>query len=96
MNLNRKRIIIVLCALSIALVSVTLGTAQEEKETVTITGTVLRADSGLVILTDGGMYSLSGQDLSKMVDKEVEVSGTVTERDEGSTINVTSFREIQG
>jgi hypothetical protein len=42
------------------------------------------------------MYSLAGQDLSKMVDKEVEVSGTVTEGDEGSSINVTSFREIQG
>jgi len=31
-----------------------------------------------------------------MVDKEVEVSGTVTEGDEGSSITVTSFREIQG
>ena len=69
MNLNRKFIIILLCALSIALISVTIGKAQREKETVTITGTVLQADSGLVILTDGGMYSLSGQDLSKMVDK---------------------------
>jgi hypothetical protein len=96
MKFNRNLIIVVLCALSIAMVSVTLGTAQEEKETVTITGTVLQSDSGLVILTDGGMYSLSGQDLSKMVDKEVEVSGTVTEGDEGSSINVTSFREIQG
>jgi hypothetical protein len=95
MKFNRNLIIVVLCALSIAMVSVTLGTAQEEKETVTITGTVLQSDSGLVILTDGGMYSLSGQDLSKMVDKEVEVSGTVTEGDEGSSINVTSFREIQ-
>jgi len=96
MKFNRNLIVVVLCALSIAMVSVTLGTAQEEKETVTITGTVLQSDSGLVILTDGGMYSLSGQDLSKMVDKEVEVSGTVTEGDEGSSINVTSFREIQG
>ena len=96
MKFNRNLIIVVLCVLSIALVSVTMGTAQEEKETVTITGTVLQSDSGLVILNDGGMYSLSGQDLSKMVDKEVEVSGTVTEGDEGSSINVTSFREIQG
>jgi hypothetical protein len=95
MKFNRNLIIVVLCVLSIALVSVTMGTAQEEKETVTITGTVLHTDSGLVILNDGGMYSLSGQDLSKMVDKEVEVSGTVTEGDEGSTIKVTSFREIQ-
>lgn len=96
MKFNKNLIIVVFCAFSIAMVSVTLGTAQEEKETVTITGTVLQSDSGLVILTDGGMYSLSGQDLSKMVDKEVEVSGTVTEGDEGSSINVTSFREIQG
>jgi hypothetical protein len=96
MKFNKNLIIVVFCAFSIAMVSVTLGTAQEEKETVTITGTVLQSDSGLVILTDGGMYSLSGQDLSKMVDKEVEVSGTVTEGDEGSSINMTSFREIQG
>ena len=96
MKFNRNLIIVVLCALSIAMVSVTLGTAKEEKETVTITGSVLQSDSGLVILTDGGIYSLTGQDLSKMVDKEVEVSGTVTEGDEGSSINVTSFREIQG
>jgi hypothetical protein len=96
MKFNRNLIIVVLCALSIAMVSVTLGTAQEEKETVTITGTVLQSDSGLVILSDGGMYSLTGQDLSKMVDKEVAVSGTVTEGDEGSSIIVTSFREIQG
>jgi hypothetical protein len=96
MKFNRNFIIVMLCVLSIALVSATMGKAQEEKETVTITGTVLHSDSGLVILTDGGMYSLTGKDLSKMVDKEVEVSGTVTEGDEGSTINVTSFREIQG
>ncbi len=96
MKFNKNLIIVVFCAFSIAMVSVTLGTAQEEKETVTITGTVLQSDSGLVILTDGGMYSLAGQDLSKMVDKEVEVSGTVTEGDEWSSINVTSFREIQG
>ena len=96
MKFNRNLIVVVLCALSIAMVSVTLGTAQEEKETVTITGSVLQSDSGLVILTDDGIYSLTGQDLSKMVDKEVEVSGTVTEGDEGSSITVTSFREIQG
>jgi hypothetical protein len=95
MKFNKNLIIVVFCAFSIAMVSVTLGTAQEEKETVTITGTVLQSDSGLVILSDGGMYSLTGQDLSKMVDKEVAVSGTVTEGDEGSSINVTSFREIQ-
>jgi hypothetical protein len=92
MKFNKNLIIVVFCAFSIAMVSVTLGTAQEEKETVTITGTVLQSDSGLVILSDGGMYSLTGQDLSKMVDKEVAVSGTVTEGDEGSSINVTSFR----
>ena len=95
MKFNKNLIIVVFCAFSIAMVSVTLGTAQEEKESVTITGTVLQSDSGLVILSDGGMYSLTGQDLSKMVDKEVAVSGTVTEGDEGSSINVTSFREIQ-
>ena len=96
MRFNRKLIIVVLCVLSIALVSAAMISAQEEKETVTITGTVIQADSGLVILTDGGMFSLSGQDLSKMVDKEVEISGTVTESDQGNTINVTSFKEIEG
>jgi len=87
--------IIVLCALSIALVSVAMVTAQEEKETVTTTGTVIQTDAGLVILTDGGNYILTGQDLSSMVDKEIEVTGTVTEGERGSTITVTSFREIE-
>ena len=96
MKLNRNLIIVVLCVWSIALVSVAMVSAQEDKETVTITGTVLQADSGLVIETDGGMYNLTGKDLSKMVDKEVEISGTVTESDEGRAINVTSFKEIQG
>jgi len=95
MRFNRKLIIVVLCALSIALVSVAMGTAQEEKETLTITGTVMQTDAGLVILTDAGNYNLTGQDLSSMVDKEVEVSGTVTEGDGGSTISVTSVREIE-
>jgi hypothetical protein len=96
MKFNRNLIIVVACVLSIALVSVAMVSAQEEKETVTITGTILQADSGLVIETDGGIYSLTGKDLSKMVDKEVEISGRVTESDEGSTINVTSFKEIEG
>jgi hypothetical protein len=65
--------------------------AQED----TIMGTVVKHGKDFVIESDEGDYIAKGKDLSKFVDKLVEVTGTVTESEKGNTIQVKSAEEIQ-
>lgn len=61
----------------------------------TIMGTVVKHGKDFVIETDDGDYIAKGKDLSKFVDKLVEVTGTIKESDKGNTIQVKSAEEIQ-
>ena len=61
----------------------------------TIMGTVVKHGKDFVIETEDGDYIAKGKDLSKFVDKLVEVTGTITESDKGNSIRVKSAEEIQ-
>ena len=63
----------------------------------TITGTVEKNDQGLVLKSSDGDYVyrlVENQDLSAMIGKRVEVSGTLLERVAGQSILVTRFEVI--
>ena len=65
--------------------------AQED----TIMGTVVKHGKDFVIESDEGDYIAKGKDLSKFVDKLVEVTGVITESEKGNSIQVKSIEEIQ-
>jgi hypothetical protein len=65
--------------------------AQEE----TVVGTVVKSGKGFMIEADDGDYIAKGKDLSKMVGKLVEATGTVTEGDKGDSIDIKSVEEIR-
>jgi hypothetical protein len=68
-----------------------ISAIQEEK----IVGVVTRSGKTFVIEADDGDYIVKGKDLSKLVGKLVEVTGTITESDKGQTIEAKSVEEIQ-
>jgi hypothetical protein len=65
--------------------------AQEE----TIVGTVVQHGKVFVIEADEGDYIVKGKDLTKLVGKMVEVTGTINESEKGDTIEVKSIEEIE-
>jgi hypothetical protein len=68
-----------------------VSAAKEE----TIVGTVVKSGKGFTIEADDGDFVVKGKDLSKMVGKLVEVTGTITESEKGDTIDVKTVEEIQ-
>ena len=96
MKFNRKLIIIAICALSLALVGATVVVAQDEGGKIVITGTVEETDTGLVIVGDDGEdYYVAGKDLSAMIGKDVEATGTVSENDGVKTLRLITVKEVE-
>lgn len=62
-------------------------------KTMALTGKVEQAGDNIMLVTDLGDYILSGQDLSDMVGKTINVTGAVEESGGQYTINVISFSE---
>ena len=71
------------------------GMAAQAAQEDTIMGTVVKHGKDFVIESDEGDYIAKGKDLSKFVDKLVEVTGTITESEKGNSIQVKSIEEIQ-
>jgi predicted nucleic acid-binding Zn-ribbon protein len=67
--------------------------SAEMPKSVELTGMVEQGDNGVVIVTDLGKYSVTGQDLSSMVGKTVKVTGALEESAGQYTINVESVEE---
>ena len=63
----------------------------------TITGTVQKNDMGSIVISadNGESYAVKGQDLSAMVGKSVQVTGTLEEGADGMSINVSSVEEVK-
>ena len=61
----------------------------------TVTGTVASTPDGYVIMAEDEDYLVVGFDLSDMVDKTVEATGTVSEGDGGMEVHATSVEELQ-
>jgi hypothetical protein len=83
--------VLVFLLLSTFMIGTGLAAAQED----TIMGTVVKHGKDFVIESDEGDYIAKGKDLSKFVDKLVEVTGTITESEKGNSIQVKSIEEIQ-
>jgi hypothetical protein len=80
----------------VALLAACLVTdAFAAKQLEIIVGTVVKTDEGLIIEADDGDYLVKGKDLSKMIDKVVEVTGYISETDKGYVINVKKVEEPQ-
>ena len=94
MRKNKGIKTLVLLAVLISFVA-SVGMAAAGAEKITLKGTVEQSDNGLIIKSEDGKYMLSGEDLSNMVGKTVEVTGTVSESDAGKTINVMSVKEVE-
>jgi hypothetical protein len=80
---------------AIAFIFVTCATdifaaAREE----TLMGTVVKQGGRFVIEADDGDYILVGKDVSGLVGKLVEVTGTVTGSDKGDVLKVKSIQEL--
>lgn len=93
--MKRKSLIVkVLAMMTVAgLLSVTGVLAAEE----TITGYIEKNASGQVVLSadNGESFIVKGQDLSGMVGKSVQVTGTLEEGDGGKSIMVNAVEEIK-
>ncbi len=58
-------------------------------------GAVVKRGNGFVIEADDGDYIVKGKDVSKFVGKLVEVTGIITESNEGDIIEVKSIQELE-
>ncbi len=91
-----RRAIILLSALLLTflfstIIANNISAAQDE----TIVGTIVKHGKVFVLEADEGDYVLKGKDLTKMLGKLVEVTGSIVEGDKGDTIQVKSVEEIQ-
>ncbi|MDR3555886.1 MAG: hypothetical protein P4L55_14105 [Syntrophobacteraceae bacterium] len=64
--------------------------APEQK----IFGQLVRHGNVLVLQTDDGDYVVTGMDLTRLEGKIVEITGTVSQSDQGDSILVNSAREV--
>lgn len=69
--------------------------AEAKPQTLAITGMVEKSDQGIVIATGMGKYLVNGPDLSNMIGKTVNVTGTVQEAMGTYTIDVESVEEAK-
>ncbi len=93
MKLNGKSLIMLVCALVFAFSMCATAVLAAE---MTVKGTV-KAEG--LVADDGTAYAIAakdkGNDLMKMTDKKVEVTGTVTEEGGKKTIDVKEYKEIK-
>jgi hypothetical protein len=96
MKMNSQMVCLLLCVFTfLATCLVTDTFAAKQKQAEIIVGTVVKTDEGLIIEADDGDYLIKGKDLSKMIDKVVEVTGYITETATGYVINVKKVEELQ-
>ncbi len=91
-----KRSLVVLSVLFLMLVSSpfvpgAISASQEE----TIVGMVVQHGKVFVIEADEEDYIVKGKDLSKLVGKMVEATGTIIESEKGDTIEVKTVEEVE-
>jgi outer membrane usher protein FimD/PapC len=93
MKRNKKFLAVGICAL--LLVAMLAGTALLAAE-VTITGTI--SEEGIVA-DDGQVYAVAendkGEELMELVNKKVQVTGTVEEAEGKKVITITDFKVIE-
>jgi hypothetical protein len=66
-----------------------------EAKPMTLSGTVEETDAGIVIASDLGKFLVTGHDLSDMIGKTVNVTGTIQESAGSPTIEITSVEAAE-
>lgn len=94
MKMHNQMVCLMVCAVTF-LAMCLASNAFAAKQLEIIVGTVVKTDEGLIIEADDGDYLVKGKDLSKMIDKVVEVTGYISETDKGYVINVKKVEEPQ-
>jgi hypothetical protein len=92
MILRKKVAKLILLALVVSFIA---SVAMAGDDMATITGTVAKTDTGLIIQTNDGDFTVAGADLAALVGKKVEAIGKVSEGDAGKVFNVVSLKEVQ-
>jgi hypothetical protein len=104
MKKNTQLLMLICCALLMTLLFAMVAVAEEEEESIIGTVTAATTDSSgkvtaVKIVADDGEYLVDnndkGKELLKLVDKDVDVSGTVKESGGKKTITVTEFEVIE-
>lgn len=80
-----------LASLFLACIPRVVSAAQEQM----FMGWVVKQGNQLVIEADDGDYIVKGKDVSKLVERLVEVTGTIIESDKGEIIVVKSIQDVQ-
>jgi len=60
-----------------------------------IQGTVVRTEEGIVIFSDRGSFTVTGQDLAGLVGRNVRVTGTIEEAEGKSVVHISSVSVIE-
>ncbi len=89
---NKTKTMIVM----ILVISFLAGPVMAAQKLVTLTGTIEKSDSGLVIKTDKGVFPANGPDLNSFVGKKVVATGKFTQTDTGKIFTVISLRKLTG
>jgi hypothetical protein len=93
-----KHVNMLVCAVVIAsflMVGVACQQEAQGPKQMQLVGTVQKSANGVIIMSEGRTYQVTGQDLTAMEGKMVEANGTVTEKDGKYTIAVTSANETK-
>ena len=93
--MRRKKVLIKVLAM-VAVMGLMCATGVMAGEE-TITGTVEQNDAGNIIISadNGESFMVKGQDLSSMVGKSVQVTGTLEEDAGMKSIMVTTVEEVK-
>ena len=87
----KQRFLVIALVLAMVASMAVPGFAKE----ITITGTIEKTDTGVVIKAEDGDYLVSGQDLSQAAGKMVKATGNVIESEGQKIIDVTQFEEVK-
>ena len=91
MRRRNKLMILTICAVFFCISATAFAMVAQES----VTGEVVTSSSGYAIVAeDGGWYLVEGCDVSGLVGKTVQASGTISEEGGVKTINVTAIEEI--
>jgi hypothetical protein len=92
---SNRGLIVVFLSVFVFLAMASLNNLYAAGQEEIVAGTVVQTDEGIIIEAEDGDYLVQGKDLSDMVGKAVEVTGIITETDQGYVIQVKKVEELQ-
>ena len=94
MTPSRENAAIVVCAVVLICVAA-VGISLAGADKITVKGTIEQTDTGLFLVAEDDRYAVAGENLSPMVGKTVQVTGTISEGDAVKLIHLMSIKEVK-